>query len=162
MKIWKLKKIERDLIEVINLVHKQSGTLAFFDELKSKVMFNKHINDEEFAVLYYSSVFMYNMAIKREPDIVIAPMTHTKLLDKYENLGAKSAVFQQLIQNLYITLALTKENGKEFCEGSSAFSENEYKERQQLLESELGNLKEVASQFIDGLSGTVEIQSINK
>ncbi|WP_220784095.1 hypothetical protein, partial [Bacillus sp. BML-BC051] len=63
MKIWKLKKIERDLIEVINLVHKQSGTLAFFDELKSKVMFNKHINDEEFAVLYYSSVFMYNMAI---------------------------------------------------------------------------------------------------
>ncbi|WP_220784096.1 hypothetical protein, partial [Bacillus sp. BML-BC051] len=98
----------------------------------------------------------------REPDIVIAPMTHTKLLDKYENLGAKSAVFQQLIQNLYITLALTKENGKEFCEGSSAFSENEYKERQQLLESELGNLKEVASQFIDGLSGTVEIQSINK
>ncbi|WP_100651054.1 hypothetical protein [Bacillus cereus] len=161
MKIWKLKKFERDFIEVINLVPKQMGMLEFFDELKSKVLFNKHLNEEEFAVLYYSSIFMYNVAIKGEPDVVVAPYD-PKLLDQYQKLNNKSAVFQQLIQNLYITLALTKENGKEFCEGSLKFSEDEYKERQKLLESELGNLKEVAAKYVDGLSGTVEIQSIKK
>ncbi|MGN5653917.1 hypothetical protein [Bacillus sp. Brlt_9] len=159
MKIWKLKKYERDIVEIINLVPKNPGNVAFFDELKNKVMFNKPLERDEFATLYYAAVLVFNVSLKKGPDIVIAPMFALQATEKLDELIYKTKTYQQIIQNLAITLALTKPNGKEFCEGSKKFTAEEYKERQQEIESDLAEMQGIASKYIEGIEGAeVEVQ----
>lgn len=162
MKIWKLKDFERHFVFMIReQVPIVQGTREFWDGVATKILRNSHLTEEEFAALYYATVLMYNAYQQNEPKILLT--TYADAADKSVDLDGrfKSQTYVDMIQNLYITLAMEKPNGREFCSGSLKFTDEEYEERRKLIESELTAMQPVAERYVENLD-KFEVQVVQR
>lgn len=147
-KIWKLKKNVSFYNRVINIVPKKAGTEGFWEDLKRTIIMNNALDYDQFSALYYAVSLCRTAVMTNQPDILVVSLEDAKELDKLD-LGNP---YEQLNQDLYITLILTKEGGKEFAQGSLKFSEQEYKEFDEKIMNELaGEVKEVAEKYVENL-----------
>ncbi|MCM3692200.1 hypothetical protein [Neobacillus niacini] len=149
-KIWKLKKNVSFYNRVINVAPKIKDTEEFWDGLKHAVIMNKELNYEQFSALFYAVALCRTAAALKQPDIVVVSLDDTRNMDQLEK--DLLIPYEQLNQNLYITLVLTKENGKAFAEGSLKFTDREYKEVHDMIINELsGEVKQVAEKYVENL-----------
>lgn len=149
-KIWKLKKNVTFYNRVINVVPKKMGTEVFWDDLKKAVIMNTPLDYDQFSALYYAVGLCRTAVALKQPDIVVVSTEEIKNLDQLEK--DLQNPYEQLNQDLYITLILTKENGRDFAEGSLKFTEKEYKEFDQKIMEELtGEVKRVAEKYVANL-----------
>lgn len=150
MKIFKLnsesKRYYREALTVAAANVEDKKTI---EELKKVIEFNKELNNEQFAILYYSVALVESLYMQKEPKVLIAtPEAIRYNLDDYED-GLKSKLYADLKQKLYITLILTKPNGYEFATGSLKYSDEEYTEMQNKIMNEISDMKDVASKILN-------------
>ncbi|MGN4528487.1 hypothetical protein ACTFQL_27660 [Bacillus cereus group sp. MYBK44-1] len=149
-KIWKLKKNVTFYNKVINVVPKKMSTEPFWDELKRAVIMNHPLDYNQFSALYYATALCYTAVVKNQPEIVIMSLEDVNRMDEIEN--SLHNPYEDLLQNLYITLALTKTNGRKFAEDSLEFSEEEYKEFDTKIRNELAEeAKRTAEKYVKNL-----------
>ena len=154
MEIWNVEKIETTLNRVLTFVPKVAGTESFFDDLSQKTLLHNPINEEEFAVLYFSSIYIYNSKAGG-PDIVVNEqdgVNRSHALDELLGMVQENHEYKECVEKLQISLMLTKPNGEEFCERSTKFSEEEYEEFRQKIYNELISLRDIAANYIRGIS----------
>jgi hypothetical protein len=154
MEIWNVEKIDTALNRVLTFVPKTTGTESFFDELTQKILLHNPINEDEFAVLYFASIYIYNSKAGG-PDIVVKQQDGAKrshALDELAGMFQENQEYKECVEKLQISLMLTKPNGREFCERSPKFSEGEYEEFRQVIYNELVSLRDTATKYIRGVS----------
>jgi hypothetical protein len=135
---------------VLNLVPKKEGTENFWDELKYMIIMNRTVNYEQFSALYNAVALCRTAVVRRQPDIVVMNKYDLEGFDRFEK--SLHIPYEQLLQDLYITLLLTKENGKEYAEGSLKFSEVQYKEMHEGIMNKIKiDLKEIAEKYVKNL-----------
>ena len=155
MEIWNVGKIETILNRVLTFVPKVAGTESFFDELTEKISLHTPINEEEFAVLYFASIYIYNSKAG-SPDLVVKGqdgVNRIHALDELLGMVQENHEYKECVEKLQISLMITKPNGKEFCERSTKFSEEEYEEFRQKIYNELISLRDIAANYIRGING---------
>lgn len=127
MKIWKLNKMKDDVNKMIALFKTEHADIGYLTKLQQAVNFNKDIDVVDCSTLFMLATVCEQVAITEEPNILISVMDD---LDKSMEMFEKSLVspvYSDIKQNMYITLILSKPNGKEFAEGSLKYTEEEYK-----------------------------------
>ncbi|BCD33062.1 hypothetical protein BC30102_p806 (plasmid) [Bacillus cereus] len=149
-KIWKLKKNVSFYNKVVNVVPKKTGTEPFWDELKRAIIMNNPLDYNQFSALYYGVSLCRTVHELKQPDVVIVSLEDVKNMDQLEK--DLQNPYGELTQNLYITLALTKENGKEFAEGSLKYTEQQYKEFHEMIMKEISeDMKQIAEKYVKNL-----------
>lgn len=149
-KVWNLKKNVSHYNSVLNIVPKKEGTENFWDEIKYRIIMNRTINYEQFSSLYYAVALCRTAVVRRQPDIVVINKYDLERLERYEQSFHNP--YEQLLQDLYITLMLTKENGKEYAVGSLKLSEEQAKEMHEAIMNEINvDLKEIAGKYVKNL-----------
>lgn len=162
MRIWKLKEYERTFLFMIReQIPMVADTQPFWDALTKKLARNDRVTTDEFAALYYATVLVYNAYLRKEPQILIATLDDVRNSDVDLDGRFQTPTYEKMIQTLYVTWAMEKPNGREFCEGSLRFSEEEYAERRQLIERELTDMKQVAKRYIKNLD-RIEVKTVQK
>lgn len=162
MKLWKLKDFERKFLFMVReQVPMVAGTENFWQDLAKKLAVNAHLTQEEFAALYYATVLVYNAYLHKEPKLLIGTLDVLKDPELDLDSRFEAPTYEKMIQTLYITLAMGKPNGKEFCEGSLKFSEQEYDERRKLIEDEISDMKAIAEKYVSNLD-KVQVKTIQK
>lgn len=137
MKIWNLKKIKDDVNAMIALFKNNNADIGYLTELQKAVNFNKDIDVIDCATLFMLASVCEQVALTNEPSILVSVMEELDMsLDVFEK-SLKSPVYSEIKQNMYITLILTKPNGRKFAEGSLEFSDEEYKSFDNAIREEI-------------------------
>lgn len=139
MKIWNLKKIKDDVNAMIALFKNNNADIGYLTELQKAVNFNKDIDVIDCATLFMLASVCEQVALTNEPNILISAMEDLDMsLDIFQK-SLKSPVYSEIKQNMYITLILSKPNGRKFAEGSLEFSDEEYKSFDNAIREEISN-----------------------
>lgn len=137
MKIWNLKKIKDDVNAMIALFKNNNADIGYLTELQKAVNFNKDIDVIDCATLFMLASVCEQVALTNEPSILVSVMEDLDMsLDVFEK-SLKSPVYSEIKQNMYITLILSKPNGRKFAEGSLEFSDEEYKSFDNAIREEI-------------------------
>lgn len=137
MKIWNLKKIKDDVNAMIALFKNNNADIGYLTELQKAVNFNKDIDVIDCATLFMLASVCEQVALTNEPSILVSVMEELDMsLDVFEK-SLKSPVYSEIKQNMYITLILSKPNGRKFAEGSLEFSDEEYKSFDNAIREEI-------------------------
>lgn len=127
MKIWNVNKIKNDVNAMIALFKNDNADIGYLIELQKAVNFNKDIDVVDCATLFMLASVCEQVALTNEPSILVSVMEDLDMsLDVFEK-SLKSPVYSEIKQNMYITLILSKPNGRKFAEGSLEFSDEEYR-----------------------------------
>ena len=127
MKIWNINKMKNDINSMIALFKNEKSDIKYLTELQQKVNFNKDIDAIDCSTIFMLAGICEQIALTKEPNILIGVMDDLEdALDVFEK-SLKSPIYGEIKQNMYITLILSKPNGREFAEGSLKYSEEEYK-----------------------------------
>jgi hypothetical protein len=122
--------------------------VGYLTELQQKVNFNKNIDVVDCSVIFMLASLCEQMAIDQEPNVLITVMEDLDyLLDTYEK-GLMSPIYAEIKQNMYITLVLSKPNGREFAEGSLKYTEEEYTAFDYAIRKEIADQVQEVSQKI--------------
>lgn len=139
MKIWNLKKIKDDVNAMIALFKNNNADIGYLTELQKAVNFNKDIDVIDCATLFMLASVCEQVALTNEPNILISAMEDLDMsLDIFQK-SLKSPVYSEIKQNMYITLILSKPNGRKFAEGSLEFSDEEYRAFDNAIREEISN-----------------------
>jgi hypothetical protein len=149
-KVHKLKKNVSFYNRVINIVPKVNGTEEFWNDLKHAVIMGKPVTYDQYSALYYAVALCRTAVASKQPQVYIMSLEDVRNMEQIEQ--DLQNPYEQLNQDLYVTLILTKENGKDFAEGSVKFTDQQYKEFHQMIMSEItGGIKKVAEKYVQNL-----------
>ena len=139
MKIWNINKIRNNINSMIALFKNDKADITYLTKLQQKVNFNKDIDAVDCSVIFMLAGVCEQIAINKEPNVLITVMDDLEdALDTFEKT-LSSYIYSEIKQNMYITLTLSKKNGREFAEGSLKYTEEEYKEFDLAIKKELAD-----------------------
>ena len=137
MKIWNVNKMKNDINSLIALFKNDKSDIGYLTKLQQKVNFNKDIDVVDCATIFMLASVCEQIALTKEPNVLISVMDDLEdALDTFEK-SLVSAIYSEIKQNMYITLILSKENGREFAEGSLKYTDEEYKAFDSAIKKEL-------------------------
>ena len=137
MKIWNVNKIKNDVNSMIALFKSEKADIGYLTKLQKAVNFNKDIDVVDCATLFMLASVCEQITLTKEPNILVSVMEDLdKSLDVFQK-SLKSPIYSEIKQNMYITLILSKPNGRKFAEGSLEFSDEEYKSFDNAIREEI-------------------------
>lgn len=149
MKIFKLNdKKERLYITSIK-EHMHSGDTKILTEVCKAISHGRRLTMEEFGVLYYAVAYKRQHYLITTPQIVIATM-NTVNSERFNELERNMMLqdYENLLQDLYITLALTFPDGELYCKGSLKFTEEQYEKRRNEIYEKIKELSPIANKIL--------------
>lgn len=146
MKIWNANKMKDDVNKMLSFFKNGNADINYLTKLQQKVNFNKDIDVVECSTIFLLASVCEQIAISKEPNLAIMSIDDIEALDKFEN-KLTSQIYANIKQNMYITLILSKPNGREFAEGSLKYSEEEYETFDKAIREELAEQVEVVNKL---------------
>lgn len=149
MKIFKLRDIKKRYYREAIRAFIDTADIKDIDSLCRAVEFNKSLTMEEYGAIYYAVAHMRQRYLTAEPRVVVATMDaiNAGAVDKFEDT-LKSKQYEELLTDLYITLALSLPNGELYCKGDLRFTEGQYEERRNEIMRQITELAPVASKIL--------------
>lgn len=149
MKIFKLNNEKKRLYTVAIREHMHRGDSKALMDLCKAVDHGRKLTEEEFGILYYATAYKRQQYLKATPQIVVATMNtvNSSRFDELEK-NMRSQDYENLLQDLYITLALSFPDGELYCKGSLQFTEEQYEERRIEIYEKIKELSPVANKVL--------------
>lgn len=149
MKIYKLRDEKKRLYREAIRDFINTADIKDIDCMCRAIEHNKSLTIEEFGILYYAVAYKRQRYLTAEPKVVVATMdaVNNGAVDTFED-SLKSKKYEELLQDLYITLALSLPDGELYCKGDLRFTEEQYEERRNLIMRQIEELAPVASKVL--------------
>ena len=149
MKIYKLRDEKKRLYREAIKDFINTADIKDIDCICRAIEHNKNLTIEEFGVLYYAVAYKEQRYLTAEPKIVVATMNAVNdgVVERFEET-LRSKAYGELLQDLYITLALSLPDGELYCKGDLRFTEEQYEERRNLIMKQIEELAPVASKVL--------------
>lgn len=145
MKIYKLNQIKSDIIDMISEFENESNSF-FLKSLQHTINANKELSNDQFAVLYYMASILRQTSEANALSSRRIVVVDTSNFELFDYPGMTYTFIQQ---RLYISLILSKPNGKAFIEGSSEFSDAEYEEMNGKIMDEIKDMAYIAGRVLN-------------
>lgn len=149
MKIFKLRDNKKRLYREAIRDFINTADIKDIDCLCRAIETNKSLTMEEYGALYYAVAHRRQSYLTAEPRVIIATMDaiNAGAVENFEDT-LKSKQYEELLTDLYITLALSLPDGELYCKGDLRFTEEQYKERHSEIMRQIIELAPVASKIL--------------
>lgn len=149
MKVFKLRDTKKRLYREAIRDFITTADIKDIDSLCRAIEFNKDLTMEEFGAIYYAVAYKRQRHLTAEPTIAVTTINAVKngAVESFEKT-LRSREYEELLNDLYISLALSLPDGELYCKGDLRFTEEQYEERHTAIIRQIEELAPVAGKIL--------------